>query len=428
MLVLLGQVPSSNLGKNSFQEVDLAAFYRPIAKWSAEAAAPDDVPGLVAEALTTARSGRPGPAVLSVPSDFWAATYEGPAVAPRTPTEPAAPPVAEAAALLDRAERPVVIAGCREVRAREELVATADHLGLAVYNAFRKQDAFPEDHPNYAGHLGLGIPADQLAALEKADAVLALGTRLDEVTTQGFRYPVEGTTTLHVDGGIAGFLRQLRATAATRTRDWSGTNAAVRDFMTPRAEETTDGLHPTAVVRTVRRLVPEDTVVTNDAGNFAGFVHRYWGFTSPHTQLGPCNGSMGYAVPAAVATKIAEPGRTVVAMVGDGGALMTGQEIETAVRHQAPVIVAVFRNGMYGTIAWHQARAHGRLAAVSIGAVDFASWARGLGAAGFTVDSAPELEAAIQSALTERRPSVLDIRTDPDIITADARLSGFLAD
>lgn len=426
MLVLLGQVPSNNLGRNSFQEVDLAAFYRPIAKWSAEATTPDDVPELVAEALTAARSGRCGPAALSVPSDFWAAHYTGRAVAPEKPAEPAAPPVAEAAAIIDRAERPVVIAGCRDVQAREELVATADHLGLAVYNAFRKQDAFPEDHPNYAGHLGLGIPADQLAALEKADVVLVLGTRLDEVTTQGFRYPTEGTTTLHVDGGIAGFLRELRARAASRTRDWSAANGAVRDFMTPREQEAQAGLHPTTVVRTVRRLVPEDTVVTNDAGNFAGFVHRYWGFTSPRTQLGPCNGSMGYAVPAAVATKIAEPGRTVVAMVGDGGALMTGQEIETAVRHHAPVIVVVFRNGLYGTIAWHQARAHGRLAAVSIGAVDFASWARGLGAAGFTVESPADLEPAIRAALAENRPSVLDVRTDPDVITADARLSGFL--
>lgn len=426
MLVLLGQVPSDRLGRNGFQEVDLAAFYRPVAKWSRQAATPEEVPALVAEALTVARTWPQGPAVLAVPSDFWPAAFAGAVATPRAPEAPAPPSVEDAAAILDQAECPVVIAGCRDPDVRSELIATADRLGLAVYNAFRKQDAFPEDHPHYAGHLGLGVPADQLVTLDKADAVLVLGTRLDEVTTQGFRYPLEGTATLAVDGGIAAFLRELRDTAAARTRDWATANAAVREFMTPGVRSADHGLHPAEVVRTVRRLVPEDTVVTNDAGNFAGFAHRYWGFTAPRTQLGPCNGAMGYAVPAAVATKIADPDRTVVAMVGDGGALMTGQEIETAARHHAAVIVVVFRNGMYGTIAWHQARAHGRLAAVSIGAVDFASWARGLGAAGFTVESSSELQPAIRAALTESRPSVLDIRTDPDVITADARLSAYL--
>jgi acetolactate synthase-1/2/3 large subunit len=428
MVVLLGQVPSSSLGRNSFQEVDLAAFYRPLAKWSAQAATADEVPALAAEALTAARTGRPGPAVLSVPSDFWSAIYTGSPPMPSAPVEPQAPSADEIAAALDQSERPVVIAGCRDIQAREELITTAERLGLPVYNAFRKQDAFPEDHPNYAGHLGLGTSAGQLTALQQADLVLVIGTRLDEVTSQSYRFPVEGTATFHIAGRIAQFLRGLRGASSPRTRDCSVAHAAVRDFMTPQVTTGTNGVHPTDVVRTVRRLVPEDTVVTNDAGNFAGFVHRYWCFTSPHTQLGPCNGAMGYAVPAAVATKIADPERTVVAMVGDGGALMTGQEIETAVRNGASVIVIVFHNNLYGTIAWHQARSHGRLAGVSISAVDFASWGRGLGAAGFTVDSVPELETALKAALTEERPSVVDVRTDADVITADDRLSGFLSD
>jgi acetolactate synthase-1/2/3 large subunit len=431
MVVLLGQVPSTSLGRNSFQEVDLAAFYRPLAKWSAQANSADEVPALVGEALTSARTHPCGPAVLSVPSDFWSADVDTPSSTRQSPVVPGksaedwAP--AEIARMLDQAQSPVVVTGCRDRAARSELVVAAEELGLAVYNAFRRQDAFPEDHPHYAGHLGLGVPADQLKALENADLLLVVGTRWDEVTAQGYRYPLEGTTTVHVQTPDADFLRELRTTAVARTRDWSAANTAVREFMTPPAQEGSQRLHPAEVVRTLRRLMPEDTVVTNDAGNFAGFLHRYWCFTAPYTQLGPCNGAMGYAVPAAVAAKITEPHRTVLAMVGDGGALMTGQELETAVRHGAPLIVAVFQNGLYGTIAWHQAQTHGRLSAVSIGAVDFASWARGLGAAGFTVESAQELDDAVSAALAENRPSVLDIRTDPDIITADSRLSTFLS-
>jgi acetolactate synthase I/II/III large subunit len=426
MLVLLGQVASTRLGRESFQEVDLAAFFRPLAKWSAQAGSASEVPALVAEALSSARTGRPGPAVLSVPSDFWSAPCDAPAPLPPTAAQDE-PPVAEIARLMNEAESPVVVAGCRDRAAREQLIAASEELGFAVYTAFRKQDAFPEDHPNYAGHLGLAVPGDQLKALERADLLVVLGTRWDEVTAQGFRYPLEGTTTFHVDTTVVDFLRELRTTATARSRDWSVAHTAVRDFMTPPDIVETTGVHPTNVVRTLRRLVPEDSVVTNDAGNFSGFLHRYWCFTSPHTQLGPCNGAMGYAVPAAVASKIADPDRTVVAMVGDGGALMTGQEIETAVRHAAPVIVVVFQNGLYGTIALHQAKSQGRLSAVGIGAVDFASWARGLGAAGFTIRSSRELEAAVSAALVEDRPSVLDIRTDPDVLTSETRLSQLLS-
>ena len=254
-----------------------------------------------------------------------------------------------------------------------------------------------------------------------------LGARLDEVTSQGFRFPLQHQRMVAVTRDIGPFLRELRGLAQPWERDWSAAHAAMREFMTPPDTGGADGVHPADVVRCLRELAPADTVVTNDAGNFAGFVHRYWDFTAPHTQLGPCNGAMGYAVPAAVAAKIAQPQRTVLAMVGDGGALMTGQEVETAIRHGAAVVVVVFRNGLYGTIALHQAKSHGRLSAVDIGEIDFATWARGLGAAGFSVHSPEELAPAITAALAELRPSVIDVRTDPDVLTTEARLAALLA-
>jgi acetolactate synthase-1/2/3 large subunit len=446
MLVLLGQVESARLGRESFQEVDLAAFFAPLAKWSRQTGAAADVPGLVAEALGTATTGRPGPAVLAVPGDFWAQPYGG-----ELPTVEAVPPGDDASAgaraiaeALDAATAPVVIAGGGVRQARAELVATAERLGLAVYTAFRRQDAFPEDHPQYAGHLGLGAAPDLLEALERADLVLVLGTRLDEVTSQDYRFPLDGQRlimagsgvrppdrdgpTLSVDVDVLPLLQQLQALATPRSRNWSVARAAVDRFTTAPTRFTGGRVHPTDVVRTMRRLAPDGTVVTNDAGNFAGFVHRYWGFTEPRTQLAPVNGAMGYAVPAAVAAKMASPESTVVAMVGDGGVLMTGQEVETAVRHGLAMVVVVFQNGLYGTIAMHQAKVHGRLAGVTIGALDLAGWARGLGAEGLTVDTPDQLEATLARALACGCPCVVDVRTDPDVITADHRLAALLDD
>ena len=444
MLVLLGQVESGDLGRESFQEVDLAAFFAPLAKWSREAATPAEVPALVAEALEVATTGRRGPAVLSVPGDFWAQPYDDelpPAGEP--PGQEDAAAVARAIAdALDTAAAPVVIAGHGARPARAELVATAERLGLAVYTAFRRQDAFPEDHPQYAGHLGMGLSPEVLSALEQADLVLVLGTRLDETTSQSYRFPLPGQRLIMAGSGVRApdregptqafdvdvrsLLQTLSGLAAPSSRDWSHARAALDRFTTPGDRPASDRVHPTDVVTTLRRLVPAGTVVTNDAGNFAGFVHRYWRFTDPDTQLAPANGAMGYAVPAAVAAKMAAPDTTVVATVGDGGVLMTGQEVETAVRHGAGIVVVVFQNGLYGTIAMHQAKVHGRLAGVTIGPLDLAGWARGLGAEGLTVDRQEDLEPTLARALACGRPCVVDVRTDPDVITADSRLAALL--
>ncbi|MEV6896996.1 thiamine pyrophosphate-dependent enzyme [Amycolatopsis sp. NPDC051372] len=433
---ITGELPTS----------DLTAMFESIAKWCVRAEDPDAVPGLLAEALTRCREGRPGPVVLGVPSDAWGVPYDSakPVAKVRPPITGTLGRSAEAVAgLVDEARYPVVIVGGRARSARDELIAVADELALPVYNAFRRQDAFPETHARYAGHLGLGIPARQLDALERADLVLALGTQLDEVTTQGYRYPTSQQTlvlvgtgideqrrrglTFRVDSEVEPFLRELRSIATPRTRRASAANAAVHTFMTPPDTSGNTRVHPVDVIRALRKLAPEDTIVTSDAGNFAQFMHRYWCFTAPRSQLGPSNAAMGYAVPAAIAAKLAEPRRAVVAMVGDAGTLMTGQEIETAVRYRAPVMVVVFQNGVHGALAMHQARAHGRLSGVTIPLTDFASWARGLGAAGYTVDDREELEAIVASALVRQRPCVIDVRTDPDVVTPDVRLSTLLS-
>ena len=448
MVVLLGQVESRLLGREAFQEVDLAAFYRPIAKWAVNATRAEEVPVLVARALRIATSGRPGPVAIAVPGDFLSAELPEEArvaSADAVALRPAAPDrlaVEDLGELLAGARRPVVIAGAGAQTARDELIAVAERFGLGVYVGFRRQDVFPNDHPHYLGHLALGTPAPVLAALEQADLVLALGTRLDEVTTQSYAHPRAGVPLLHVDvepasiGVLAptrlGLVAEVRAAlgallerapSAPPGRDWSAAHDAYETASAPPPAPTGSALQPGEVVAALQRALPPDTLVASDAGNFAGFLHRHWRHTHARTQLAPANGAMGYGVPAAVAAKLAAPGRTVLAVAGDGGALMTGQELETAVRHGAAILVVVFQNGLYGTIAMHQALAFGRTAAVEIAPLDLATWATGLGARGFTINDRDELPSVLADALRAERPALIDVRTDPDAIAPGRRLS-----
>ncbi|MBV2362512.1 thiamine pyrophosphate-dependent enzyme [Streptomonospora nanhaiensis] len=455
MVVFLGQVTTDHLGREAFQEVDLAAFYTPITKWTTTVTRADRLAETTAQALRTATTGRPGPVAVVVPGDLFGRRVPPPAALPGA--APPAPPLGEderdrLAAWLVGAERPVIVAGGGARSARDELVAVAERFNTGVYTSWRRQDVFPNHHPLYLGHLGLGCPAPVLAALESADAVLVVGSRLSEITSQSYRLPAAGpgaaATVAQIDidphqigaatgvwlGAVADARRALAALvevpAVPPDRDYTAAHDAWVRASTPPPEAAAHagaGLHPWAVVEAMRAALPEDTVVTNDAGNFAAFLHRGWWYRHPRTQLAPTSGAMGYAVPAAVAAKLAAPHRTVVAVAGDGGVLMTGQELETAARLGLAVTVVVFQNGLYGTIAMHQARELGRTAAVDIGGpLDLASYARGLGAAGRTATTPGELADALAEAVAAEGPTLIDVRTDPDIISPEASLSGLL--
>jgi acetolactate synthase-1/2/3 large subunit len=435
MIVLLGQVDSQLRGREAFQEVDLTAFYGPITKWAVTAERAEDVPGLVAEGWRIATSGRPGPVAIAIPSDFVDVELPGVVEPPPAAEERSRVAVEELAGRLLAARRPVAIAGEGARPARDLLVAAAERFGIGVCTSFRRQDAFPVDHPNFLGHLALATPDATVDAVAGADLLLVIGTRLDEVTTQRYRLPAAGTEVVPIGryglGGIdaepADVLAALaRREGPARAVDWTQVHAAVDAWSTPPTVEADAGVHPAAVIAALHRHLPHDGIVTNDAGNFAAFLHRYWRFPPSTAQLAPVNGAMGYAVPAAVAAAVAAPERTAVAVVGDGGVLMTGQEIETAVRLGAPVVVLVLQNGMYGTIAMHQARDLGRTSGVDIGLVDLVRWAEGLGATAYGVTEPGELDEALQRAVTGRRPAVVAVRTDPEIITPTATLAGLL--
>lgn len=451
MLVLLGDVETPWMYRGAFQEVDLAAFYAPITKASMTAVRGDRLPDMVRHALRLSVSGRPGPVMISLPADLLA--EEVAAASPRESAiariQPRPAPRREELArlreLLISAQRPVVIAGAGVQHARNDLIGFAEAYNVGIYAAFRRQDVFPNDHPLYLGHLTVGAPPVTVEELRAADLVLVLGTVLDQMTTQQFELPLETVPMVQVDVegdnlGVFGALdlgiiadpgETLRALleqpAFGSDRSWDKGHAAYLESATVGPSRASEAADPAQVVKAMTGAFPADTIVTSDAGNFSAFLHRYWRFQHPRSQAAPTNGAMGYAVPGAVGAKAAAPHRSVVGVVGDGGFLMTGQEIETAVRYGLDLTVVVMRNGLYGTIAMHQAQQMGRMSAVDIGEVDLAAYARSLGAHGISVRDETDLDDAMQHAATAGGVTVVDVTLDPDLITPTGRLSEMLA-
>jgi acetolactate synthase-1/2/3 large subunit len=340
-----------------------------------------------------------------------------------------------------------VIAGGGAKGARESLISFSEAWGAGVFAAFRRQDVFPNEHPNYLGHLTLGTPQETLKILKEADLVLVVGCRLSEVTTQSYSLPCGDQAVIQIDidpnevgatvpaeigmvsdAGTALAALAEQAPPSPPARDWAEGHRAYLDSSTIPPDRAREGIDPARVVGAMREALPEDALLTNDAGNFSVFIHRYWRYNHPSTQLASTNGAMGYGVPAAVAAKLAAPDRTVVACCGDGGFLMTGQEIETALRYGAAITVVVFRNRLHGTIAMHQKQALGRTAGVEIGEVDLAGYARSLGAEGHTVRDPDGLAPAMEAALASDTVTLIDVVTDPDVISPSTTLSEIVSE
>ena len=444
MVVLLGHVETDYLDREAFQEVDLAAFYAPITKWATTVHRADRLPELAARAVRVATSGRPGPVMLALPADVLGREVEDPrfessANSPRSAPHPE--DVDGVVRLLRGADRPVVIAGGGAGGAREALVRFAEAFGVGVYAAFRRQDVFPNEHPQFLGHLTLATRPEILKPLEDADVVVVLGSRLDEVTTQTYTLPRGDQAVIQVDtdpgeigatvpvehGVVSDLGTALRAFTEglprSVERDWTRAHSTYLAFSEVPASRSEAGIDPAEVVGALKKVLPSDAVLVNDAGNFSVFLHRYWRHNHARTQVAAANGAMGYGVPGAVGSKLAAPGRTVVAVCGDGGFLMSGQELETAVRYGADITAVVFRNGLHGTIAMHQARDVGRTPGSEIGPVDLAGFARSLGAEGHTVTDPGDLDGALREAVDHEGVSLVDVVTDPDLISPTARLS-----
>jgi acetolactate synthase-1/2/3 large subunit len=443
MLLLVGQVGRRERGREAFQELDVPAVFGPMAKWAAEADHPARLPELLARAVQVAVSGRPGPVVLALPEDVLAGRARVADARPVRPVAPGAAPadLARLRELLGGARRPLIVAGGPgwTEAAAADLKTVAEASRLPVAASFRSQDVLDNRSPSYVGDLGVGANPALHERVRAADLLLAIGPRLGEITTGGYRLleaPVPRQRLVHVHPGIgelgrlyqpdlavnaavAPFVAALRSVPPVKGQGWAAwTEAARTNYLAwVRPWAAPGRLDLGQVLVWLRQRLPDQAIVASGAGNYTGWVHRYFQFRRPGTQLAPKSGAMGFGLPAALAAKVVHPQRTVVAVAGDGDFLMTCQELATAVQHRLDVIVLVVNNGMYGTIRMHQERAYpDRVIASDLVNPDFPALARAYGAFGEAVEDTGAFPAAFERALEAGRPALLDLHVDPEAI------------
>ncbi|MFK4003932.1 thiamine pyrophosphate-binding protein [Qipengyuania sp. NPDC077563] len=426
MILFVGDVDSEMRDREGFQEVDFAAFFGPIAKWAARIDSADRIPEYVARAYATAISGRPGPVVLALPEDMLGRDTDArPRARVERPAQAPCPDAMQAMmAMIADAASPVAVVGGAgwNSKAREYFQLFAERLGIPVATAFRRQDAISPSSRVYAGNLGYGPNPKLVARVKEADLVLAVGARLGEATTDGYTVPplvAEDRNLIHVHPD-AGELNSVYPADLAICSDMAefAESAALWDDSDPidfdagaqaHAEwEEWATAHPTdhpldmgQCVQFMRDTLPADAIICNGAGNFAGWWHRYWRYDGYPTQLAPTCGAMGYGVPAAVAAALRYPQRTVVAVAGDGDFLMNGQELATAVQHDANMLVLVIDNAAYGTIRMHQERefpGEERISGTRLLNPDFAALASAYGAWSATVGTTDEFKDALVEA------------------------------
>jgi acetolactate synthase I/II/III large subunit len=446
MLLLVGQVARETIGREAFQELDYRAVFGSMAKWATQIDRAERVPEIMARAFAVATSGRPGPVVVALPEDMLASQVDVRDARPHRPLAPAAPAAADMARLgelLGAASAPLAIVGEGGWTARTgaDVAAFAEAHAVPVAASFRCQDYVDNASPAYAGHAGLAMDAALAKRIREADLLLAIGGRLGEIPTAGYTLvrpgaPSQRLVHVHPDpdeigavyppelgivAGLEAFAAVARALEPAGAGARAGLLAAARgeyERNLGEARELPGSLQMSAVMAALRDRLPAEAILTNGAGNFSVWAHRYYEFHRYPTQLGPRSGSMGYGVPAAIAAKAVHPDRPVVCLSGDGDFLMTGQELATAVQEELPVVVLVVNNAMYGTIRMHQERNYpGRVVGTDLRNPDFVAYARAFGAHGARVERSEDFAAALDEALGCGSPAVVELRVDPQAIT-----------
>ncbi len=454
MIALAGEVNRSFAGREAFQEIDLVAAMTPLAKWAVRIPAADQVPEIMAKAISRATSGRPGPVFVSVPQDVC---NERSDASPRaaTPITAAYPDPGALPVLLDAlltARRPLIFAGgglYRSRQALELLVRFAERTQIPVVTSWRHHDEFPNDHPLFLGCTSLGAPSTVWERLADTDVMLVIGNRMQENSTNGYAYPLTTTRLLQVDvdpaafinhrspelavladagAALSGLIEQLPDSVPSLHERHDHNKADRQRFedatVIPEAPATGAGVPYAHVMRVLSDTLTPETIIASDAGNFYGWLARYYRFRQVRTYLGPASGAMGFGLPSAIGAKMARPGTPVVSLSGDGGFAMTMSELETAVRYGADVVAIVLDNARQGTIRMHQeAQFPGRVIATELGTTDLASVARGLGLGGYLVQDRSDFEPALRSALSSGRPSVIQVRMDRDQLSVTKRLT-----
>jgi len=439
MLLLVGQVRREDEGREAFQELDYAQAFAGIAKAAFEIRDPARVPEQIMRAFSLAMNGRPGPVVVGLPEDMLTEIAEAPAAAQFVParSELGAGTAAEIAARIDAADRPVLMVGGPFWSADERaaIVRFAEAYNCPVVTSFRVKHLIDNAHSHYGGEAGIGACPAVVETLRASDCILVVGPRLGEMTTQSydlFDVP-EGVADrlihIHPGGEEASrvYRPSLSATArpgaAMRAISDAGVaeNAAGRAAWVKQARaaydawiepvSVTGAVNPSLIWREASAKYGGDAIMTNGAGNFAAWLHRFWVHRCCPSQLAPTSGAMGYGLPAAIAAKLQHPEKPVIAVCGDGDFMMAAPELATAVQHGANIVVCVFDNGSYGTIRMHQERAYpGRVSGTSLSNPDFKLLAEAIGCEGFFVDRTEDFARALEAALSAGRPALIHVR------------------
>lgn len=462
MILFVGQVGNEFVEREAFQEIDYRRMFGQMTKWVAQIDRVERIPEYIARAFQVATSGRPGPVVLALPEDCLSAQASVADTRAYSPVQasPSAAQVEELRTRLAQAKRPFVLIGGAgwDQRACQQLAEFAERQQLPVGCAFRFQDLLANTHPNYVGDVGIGINPKLADRIKNADLVIALGPRLGEMTTSGytlFEAPCPRQSLIHIhsdvlelgrvyqadmmiNSGMREFAAALAALPKITAPDWSlqlqQAKAELASWQQEPAifKQENAPLNLWQVVREIQAACPADTIITNGAGNYATWAHRYFQYGGLRTQLAPTAGAMGYSVPSGIAAKILDPARTVITFAGDGEFLMNGQELATAVQYGAAVIIVVFNNSMFGTIRMHQEREFPeRVSGTQLQNPDFAALAHAYGAHGEIVERTEDFSAALQRALQHTRqqklPALIELRYDGNLITPGASLASIRA-
>jgi acetolactate synthase-1/2/3 large subunit len=441
MILFVGQVASDQRDREAFQEVDYRQMFGPLAKWVAEIDRTDRIPEYISRAFHVAVSGRPGPVVLALPEDMLSATADV-ADAPRA--NPARQQISQSAiddvvAAMNHAKNPLMLIGgpLWSAQAAANVARLAEQTGWPVATTFRCQDYMDNRHPNYIGDLGIGPNPALAERVAAADTLLVLGARLGEMTSGGyslFQIPKPSQSLIHIHPNAdelgrvyhadlainchsCDFLTQ--AVAATRGQSVptpETERAAYEHWQTPTA--TPGAVKMEQIISHLTQTLPDSAIITNGAGNYAAWLHRYYRYKSYRTQLAPTSGTMGYGLPAAISAKLMHPDRDVICLAGDGCFQMNGQEFGTALQYGANIIVIIANNGVYGTIRMHQARQYpNRPSGTDMVNPDFAALARAYGAHGETVTQTEQFAAALARARAANKPAIIDLKTDPAAVS-----------
>jgi len=452
MIVFVGQVGREMREREAFQELDYRAVFGSMAKWATEIDDSARIPEIVSRAFHTACNGRPGPVVIALPEDMLTERMSVPDAAACEPVEiwPGPVEMSRLQKLLEAAKNPIVLIGGSRwsEQASAALMRFTERFALPVATTFRRGHLFDSLHPCYAGDLGIGPNPKLLARVKNADLVLLIGGRMSEMPSQSyslFEIPEPQMKLVHVHPGAeelgrvyhphlainaapTAFCAELEKLRAPKQIAWRReSDTAHADFLAWGEKATTvpGAVNLGEIMIWLRENLAEDAIITQGAGNFSGWVHRFYRVRKFGGLVGATSGSMGYGLPAALAMQTLYPKRTVVCVSGDGDFLMTGQDFATAVQYQLPVIVLVADNGIYGTIRMHQEREYpGRIIATELRNPDFVAYALAFGGYGAVVEKTADFPAAFAAARASGKPSIIHLKIDPEAITPAATLTG----